>query len=196
MYQIAIALGIVVWQLSKRQTSVQPEEKNDSIRSVEDLRETQVCPSGLCEIQIGKGLKRDCMFCGLNIKKKDYLKEKTESESKVLTLEDTADLDELESFTVSAPIIINTEGGISYQEFELEPKTLEGLANFAVIMHFAKLFDYYDGLTLDEGGFSLMMVDYWKLLGLGQIESENLVYCQGRFPESHESLLYEFWFKS
>lgn len=194
MYRIVIAIAIAVWQLNKRQVSVLVED--DSGAFVEDLRETQVCPSGLCELPIGKSLQEDCRYCGLVIEKKDYLKEKAKLDSKVITLEDTADLDELESFRVSAPIIINTEGGISYKEFEIEPKTLEGLTNFAIIMHFAKLFDYYDGLSLDEGGFSLMMIDYWKLLGLGQLESENLVYYQGRFPESHESLLYEFWFKT
>lgn len=197
MLPIVVALGIIAWQCNKKKQR-SSFENNDFLGSVEALREEmQACPAGLCDLPVGMSLNSDCRMCGFCFEKRDYLYENAESDPTVTVkrLKDTAEIEELESFRISAPIIIDTNGGISYEEFEIEPKTLEGLVNFAKIMHFAMLFNIYDGLSLDEGGFSLMMVDYWKLLGLGQMEAEDLVYDQGRFPESHESLLYEFWFK-
>jgi hypothetical protein len=124
--------------------------------------------------------------------KKDIYKEDQKS---TFTIKQTLSEEELDSFFVTAPIIINTDGEIKFQEFELEPRTIESLNDFAVVMHFAKLLNSYKGLSLEEGGLNLMFVDYWILLGVNREEAETLVYEYGRIPNNTTPLIHNFWTK-
>ena len=186
MIQIIAALGIIAWSLTrpKAKEIVQQLVEKETISLVS-------CPSGLCEIQEGFPLKDDCQYCGFCFDKEDIFKK---AQKKTYTICDSQN-NELEAFNLTAPIIINSDGEIKLKEFELEPKTIESLNDFAVIMHFAKLLNNYKGLSLEEGGLNLMFVDYWKLLGMSQDEAETLVYEQGQIPSNSTPLIHDFWTK-
>ena len=183
MIPILIPLAILTWYLTKESKEEIKVEKEKSL-------ETIICPAGLCDFDPKQNLEGTCLGCGICFSKKDYLKE---SNDKVYTIIDSEE--ELQSFVVTCPVIINTNGEVEYKEFELEPKTLDGLTTFGIVIHFSQLFNVYDGLSLDEGGYSKLFVDYWKLVGMNQAEAEELVYGQGKYPTNYNSLIKEFWTK-
>lgn len=177
---ILIPIALLTWYLVK-------DSKEELKPIIEELK-TVPCPTGLCDVLVGEKLTGECQGCGICWDKKDYLKE---SHKNVLEIADT---EEITPFRVSAPILISDQGDFEIQEYELEPKTLDSLTAFGVIIHNAKLFDCYDGLKLDEGGYSKLGIDYWKLLGLSQNDAEDLVY-QGKYPSNNDPLLQDFWTK-